>query len=272
MEGVDHLLNLLAIVQSEGSYATFLEDVHYGGQQSKNANFQNYPAPLRSLRQSLEDSNLCMKASDSIRTHLKRKIRHLQRRSASLVLEHGIKNMPDEILAHVFEAGHQMSEYSEFALRVSHVSHRFRQVSLQTHLLWTRLSSEHPDHQTETFISRSGQLNLQVTVSTGWRNSVDNLRSSLRLIGPHSGRCSRLLLRTFAHHHLEMMDEVGLTHFPRLQYISQAAPMSLQWNMPLLSHFKGFEFPFPPDDSFRVLPFLSHLTFRGAAFFGISQL
>ncbi|TDL14948.1 hypothetical protein BD410DRAFT_154748 [Rickenella mellea] len=62
MDGVDHLLNLLAIVKSESLDVAFAEDANYRGLQSENFTFRPYPEPLRSLRQSLEDSKLCMAA------------------------------------------------------------------------------------------------------------------------------------------------------------------------------------------------------------------
>ncbi|TDL14439.1 hypothetical protein BD410DRAFT_642568 [Rickenella mellea] len=106
--------------------------------------FQSYAEPLRSMRYSLEEAKLCMAALNAIRSRLTKNIRNLQKCCKPLVLADGIERIPDEILANIFEAGHQTSEHSEFALRVSHVSRRFRQVSLRTPSLWTRPSSQTP--------------------------------------------------------------------------------------------------------------------------------
>ncbi|TDL15741.1 hypothetical protein BD410DRAFT_796138 [Rickenella mellea] len=255
MDGIDHLLNLIAIVKSEGFLAAFTEDADYGGQRSENTDLNE---PLRSLRRSLEDSKLCMEALNSISTYLKKKIRHLQRRCVPFVLEHGIKIIPDEILAHIFESGHQMSEDSEFALRISHVSHRFRQVSLQAPLLWTRLSSRHSEDQIDAFISRSGKLDLEVALSDedDADDTAAKLRSFLQLAGPHSDRWSGLLLAAEPVSP-QMMEEARITSFPHLRYINQEfydLP-NLQWNTPLLSRFRGYCL-----DSPHSVTFLSQLT------------
>ncbi|TDL15721.1 hypothetical protein BD410DRAFT_86793 [Rickenella mellea] len=183
-----------------------------------------------------------MAALKCITAHLKRQIRYLETRSAPLVLEHGIKTMPDEVLAHVFEAGHQISEHSQFALRVSHVSRRFRQVSFQTPLLWTRLSSRHPNNQIQAFTPRPGLLDLEVTLFHGSINTKGELRSRLQLMALHSHRWSRLsLCAGQGQIGLEIMDEVGLTSLPRLRYLYQNYnARRLKWDMPLLSQFYGF--------------------------------
>ncbi|TDL14883.1 hypothetical protein BD410DRAFT_845661 [Rickenella mellea] len=261
MDGLDHLLKLLAIVKSDGLDAAISRDVHYGGD-IPNVTFQTYKEPLRSLRHSLEESKFCMTALNIIKARLSKKIRSLQQRSAPFVLEDGIQRVPDEILAHIFEAGHQTSEHSEFALPVSHVSHRFREVSLRTPVLWTRLSSEHPKDQTEAYLTRSGQMDLQVTLSN---HPGEQFRSSLQLIGLHSERWSRLLLRMNPEDQ-GIIEEVGLTHFPRLRSIFHRLnikPTGLQWHMPLLSQFDGYCSQFPRNVTF---PFLSQLTSTALCF------
>ncbi|TDL16269.1 hypothetical protein BD410DRAFT_642824 [Rickenella mellea] len=197
-----------------------------------------------------------MATLNNVKEHLAKKIQNLQKRSAPLVLEDGIKRIPDEILAQIFEAGHQISEHVKFSLHVSHVSRRFRQVSLRTPLLWTRIASSHHNDLIEAFILRSGQLDLQVALSN---HPIDKLRSSLRKIRPHSGRWSRLSLHILREI-LEIMDEIGLTYFPRLRYIYHeldVKPKGSKWHMPLLAHFDGWCSPFPRGVSF---PFMSQLT------------
>ncbi|TDL16266.1 hypothetical protein BD410DRAFT_844545 [Rickenella mellea] len=197
-----------------------------------------------------------MAALNRIKIDLANKIRNVQKWCAPYVLEDGIKRIPDEILAHIFEAGHQMPGHPEFAVRISHVCSRFRQVSLRTPLLWTRLSSKHPNDQTEAYLTRSVQSDLQVTLSD---LPADKLRSFLQRCSPHSGRWSRLLLLLDPWAH-GIIDEVASTHFPRLRSIFHhlnVEPTALQWNMPSLTQFGGFCSQFPPDASF---PFLLQLT------------
>ncbi|TDL14952.1 hypothetical protein BD410DRAFT_902844 [Rickenella mellea] len=248
MDGVDHLVKLLAIVKSKGWDVALAADDVCGSRLSDvdNIAFRSYAEPLRSLRYSLEENKLCMAALNNIKARLAKKIRNLQKRCAPLVHQDGIERVPDEILAHIFEAGHQMSENSRFALRVSRVSRRFRQVSLQTPSLWTRISSLHPGDQTETFLLRSGGLDLQVKLS-GDTISFDKLRSCLQLITPHSVRWSRLTL-IMNPDYQEIMDEFGLTYFPRLRHIFHKyypITKSAQWSMPLLSQYGGHYVPFP---------------------------
>ncbi|TDL13679.1 hypothetical protein BD410DRAFT_797560 [Rickenella mellea] len=253
-DGFDHLEKLLAIVKSDGLVFAFSEGIHNGSQLSdvQNVNFQTYQEPLRSLRHSLEEFKLCMAALDTIKVRLAKKIRNLQKRCTPLVLEDGIQRVPDEILAHIFEAGHHMSEHSEFAVRVSHVCGRFRQVSLRTPLLWTRLSSEHPSDQTEAYLTRSGQMDLQVTLAD---HPGDKFRSFLQLMGTHSDRWSRLLLLMDPDDQ-EVIEELGLTHFPRLRFLFHhfnVEPSGLRWDMPLLSQFEGYCSQFPLNVSFSFL-------------------
>ncbi|TDL16283.1 hypothetical protein BD410DRAFT_844557 [Rickenella mellea] len=116
MEGVDHLVKLLQIVKKGGLEVAFADDGRHL------STFQPYQEPLRSMRHALQDSKLCMAVLDTIKTRLARRIRNLQKRCAPLVLEDGIKRIPDEILAQIFETGHRMTSYSDFSLAVSHVS------------------------------------------------------------------------------------------------------------------------------------------------------
>ncbi|TDL16267.1 hypothetical protein BD410DRAFT_902123 [Rickenella mellea] len=260
MDGLDHLVKLIAFVKRDGLNNAFEQDLHYGGD-VENVNFRAYPEPLRSLRHCLEESKLCMEALNSVKTGLAQKIRNLQKCCTPLVLEDGIQRIPDEILAHIFEAGHQMLPQSDskFAIRVSHVSSRFRQVSLRIPLLWTRLSSDHPVDQIEAYLSRSCQSDLQVTIFEVSGHPDDKFRSAVQLMGPHSGRWSTLHLIVDPDS-LGIIDEAVSTHFPRLRSIYHQwnlVPSSLGWDMPSLSRFEGYCSQFPSGVAF---PFLSQLT------------
>ncbi|TDL15724.1 hypothetical protein BD410DRAFT_87163 [Rickenella mellea] len=165
--------------------------------------------------------------------------------------------------------GHRMSACSKFSVLVSHVSHRFRQLSLRTPLLWTRLSYKQPKEQNEVFVSRSGQLDVEVAVAgyPGKPRSVDKLSSFLQLTGPISDRWSTLIILNDAHV-LGVMTDLGLTNFPHLQYIyhqhgKDVRAEDLEWETPLLSQFEGYSSSFLRDD---LSPYLSQLTSVKLAF------
>ncbi|TDL22462.1 hypothetical protein BD410DRAFT_788754 [Rickenella mellea] len=104
-----------------------------------------------------------MAALKYVQGHLGKRIRVLQKACMSSVMENGITTMPNEILTLVFERGHRMTSGCAFAKCVSHVSRRFRQTSLRTTLLWSRLSAAYADTQIQTFLERSGQVDLEVS-------------------------------------------------------------------------------------------------------------
>ncbi|TDL15725.1 hypothetical protein BD410DRAFT_87173 [Rickenella mellea] len=223
-------------------------------------NDQRYLDPLHTFRRSLDDAMLCMEALVGTKSRLAKKIRGLKRRITPLVLERKIADMPDEILAHVFEAGHQASDGSEFALRMSHVCHRFRRISLRIPFMWNRLSSRQHIDQTRAFLSRSANQDLQIEIFVISRHMQLQVHSFLELTGPHSDQWSRLLYFTVP----GVDDEVfhhGFTNFPRLQYISHRCDypgrLPYTWEMPLLTQIDGFCSEFPKHTTF---PFLSQLT------------
>ncbi|KLO04815.1 hypothetical protein SCHPADRAFT_933899 [Schizopora paradoxa] len=71
-------------------------------------------------------------------------------------LSKGIAAIPDELLALIFK--HNAATYGrKQAIRLSHVSRRFRGVALSEHNLWTTLHSGARKEELETFALRSGQ-------------------------------------------------------------------------------------------------------------------
>ncbi|TDL19265.1 hypothetical protein BD410DRAFT_876856 [Rickenella mellea] len=231
-DGIDHLMTLLTYVKSRGWDDAFSEDVRYGQDSSGNPN--SYSEPLLSLRQSLEDSKLCLEALKEVKCRLGKKIRHLQRRAIPLVLEDGIKRLPNELLAHIFEAGFQMTEDSEFSVRVSHVSRRFRDISLRTPRLWTRLSTDFGLAQIHAFLCRSTYFDIHVEIAGSPRSVVE---SFVRMLAPHSGRWSRLTHRGDETESSWIFQDLDLFDFPRLRYICHYFWMDISaLNLPMLSH------------------------------------
>ncbi|TDL26948.1 hypothetical protein BD410DRAFT_476926 [Rickenella mellea] len=164
--GLDNLMRILTRIKCKNQ--DYLDpdsmDVWNDAQQTYYDTFSKYPEPLCSILGSLVDSKLCMKAVNRVQMLLRKRIDLLQKSSNPLLLEHGIKAMPNELLAKVFEIGHYAMEGCEFSLRVSHVSHRFRQIAIRTPLLWSRISGLYPASQIKVFLSRAGQLGLRIQV------------------------------------------------------------------------------------------------------------
>ncbi|TDL21228.1 hypothetical protein BD410DRAFT_308913 [Rickenella mellea] len=153
-----------------------------------------------------------MAALTEIGKHLKTRIRELQSQVTPLVLRYGIARLPDEIVAQVFEMGHLDYNRENFkvALRVSHVSRRFRDIALRTPLLWTRIASWYSNSQVEAFLTRSRQRGLDLRVG-----SCVGLQLFFLRLMPHSNRISEI--------HVEIsvsnFRELSIPDFPNLQVL-----------------------------------------------------
>ncbi|TDL23549.1 hypothetical protein BD410DRAFT_802772 [Rickenella mellea] len=233
VDGVDHLIALLTCVKRMGWNRAFKGDVLYG--ELKCDNFQLYAEPLHSIRLALQDSKSCVATLTKLRDKLGKKIRTLQRRSNPLILEDGIRRLPDELLARIFEIGHLSTGKCDASLRASHVSSRFRQIALQTPLLWTRINARYTKEQMQTFLSRAGNLGLDVICRFCPRKG----NPFLDVVGSLSSRWASLTIMDFSQ--ASMISGAGLTAFPNLKYISQyyAGPKLSEWDMPSLSHHVG---------------------------------
>ncbi|TDL26219.1 hypothetical protein BD410DRAFT_800790 [Rickenella mellea] len=126
---------------------------------------------LRSLEKSLDDLN-------ELRVQMKIRILGLENYCGPLLLEKhirrmrdGLKELPDEILAGIFQAGHDMDGFghNRFAVSVSQVSRRFRDVALHTPRLWTRFRlGDHP-LQISAYVSRSSNVPALEIDTSPWR-------------------------------------------------------------------------------------------------------
>ncbi|TDL14012.1 hypothetical protein BD410DRAFT_903159 [Rickenella mellea] len=237
-DDVDRLTRLFACVKEMGWKRAFDDDVLYGQVNCDDSHL--YAEPLHSLREALQDAKLCMEGLNKVRNQLGKKIRMLKRRSTPLIAEDGIRRLPDELLAHIFEIEHLSTQNCMSSLRASHVSSRFRQVALHTPLLWTRLSSSYTIDQMQTFLSRSGNLYLDVIHAS--RPQKGN--NFLDVVDSLSSRWVRLTITDIEQ--VEEMSATGVTTFPNLRCISYDHTWSLakdshmrNWNMPLLSHYVG---------------------------------
>lgn len=73
-------------------------------------------------------------------------------------LSEGIASLPDELLSPIFKYAVRAQEHlgAIQAVRLSHVSRRFRQIALEERNLWTTLRSNASKEEQETFHTRSG--------------------------------------------------------------------------------------------------------------------
>ncbi|TDL21168.1 hypothetical protein BD410DRAFT_829169 [Rickenella mellea] len=243
IDGLQDLLGLLTSVNDKGWDSGYRESISRGRERSGNPH--SYTEPLLSLRQALDHAKGAMAALSGVKQHLAKEIRSLQRRCTPLVLEDGIKRLPDELLAHIFKMGHDIADGCEFSLAVSHVSCRFRQVSIGTPRLWTRLSIIYRDDQIREFITHSCDLGLEV--SDDLRFEGNTAQPFLELLGPLSSRWSSLDISSSLTE--DMMQSLGITSFPRLrhiEYFSMFSPMTdiSSWYLPSLSSIGTQGLPF----------------------------
>ncbi|TDL22455.1 hypothetical protein BD410DRAFT_839886 [Rickenella mellea] len=166
---------------------------------------------LSDLRRSLDEAKLCMAAMNEFRDRLERRIRFLRKECIPLILQDGIKNLPDELLSHIFEAGHGMTVGWTFTKAVSQVSRRFRQVSLRTPLLWTRIFAYYTADQIEGFLSLSGRMDLDISTQPYGSERLAYLRRFL----PHLNRWTTL--RHLDEATARLMRDIGFTDLPRLE-------------------------------------------------------
>ncbi|TDL18942.1 hypothetical protein BD410DRAFT_830665 [Rickenella mellea] len=249
MDGIDALLRILTRMKRMGWQEMQKEDIW------------NHPTPkymtpeaLPSIRQALAESKLCMAALNEISLNVGTRIRNLQKGSAAAVLEEGIKLLPDEILGHIFAMAHLMSDHRGFAQRVSRVSRRFREVSLRAPILWTRLSAHFPDSQVQAFISRSGQLDLEVSTYVPGSGPA-KVETFLQTLGKHTTRWARLFIHDAGAE--SIINELNFTDFPRLRflYFSSSDVRKSEWATPVLSHIYALNWHATPK-----VPFYSQLT------------
>ncbi|TDL21280.1 hypothetical protein BD410DRAFT_899074 [Rickenella mellea] len=242
--GLDDLIRLLTRIKRQGLQRAYAGEMWDDGHIERSSpNTRDSSKLLSSLLASLKYSKLCMAALNEVRDHLGKRVRLLQKACTPLVLENGIKILPDEILSLIFEAGHLATSSCQIAKNVSRVSRRFRQISRQTPLLWTRLSGSYTASQVQAFLSLSGKMDLEVSTGVPSGSSSYKLESFIRFLHPYSHRWSHLRLQGNAEN---VMGEQRLTLLPRLKYLYHDCNIDLSsWSLPLLSRIHGYSHHFP---------------------------
>ncbi|TDL21162.1 hypothetical protein BD410DRAFT_307072 [Rickenella mellea] len=251
MDGLQNLLILLTCVNDKGWDCGFREGV-LGEQDHRcvdpilypeslplSGNTHSYSEPLLSLRRALDDCKKLMGALTSAKQYLGKEIRTLRRRCAPLMLEDGLNQLPNELLAHIFEIAHETEICCEFSRTVSYVSRRFRQVSLGSPRLWTKQSAYDHHELTRTYASRSRHHELEVSDA---RHESIPIKPFLEILGPFSRRWS--ILDIHFDDPINMMRSLEITNFPRLRHItfgpycSSEASLS-SWNISSVSRIEA---------------------------------
>ncbi|KLO05826.1 hypothetical protein SCHPADRAFT_1002683 [Schizopora paradoxa] len=123
-------------------------------------------------------------------------------------LSKGIKSLPDEILARIFEITvweqRDHREYLKQIVRLTRVSRRFRYVALGTRGLWTMLDAMHTSAQLKSLISRAGSNErFHATLYMDFENTNLEFIEDCRPIIPRLTTLAFNLKDSFWYAHLE---------------------------------------------------------------------
>lgn len=144
---------------------------------------------------------------DSTRNRLLAQLADLDAISSALMAEYNsihnrisaVASLPNEILASIFEAGHR-SEHSEgFELLVSQITRHWRDVSLNTPKLWSRIHRKkfQQPEPSALYFNRSMAVAIDLTVNIGCTdnpNNEDDVTPFCQLMAVHISRCYRLVV------------------------------------------------------------------------------
>jgi hypothetical protein len=119
-----------------------------------------------------------------------------------------VEILPSEILSHVFVVGANSLD-TDFELLVSHVSRRWRAVSIDTQELWDKVSMHMPLDRVSTYVHRSKACKLSIIISprldaaTGIplqdEHVSESMESFLEMVMPAAHRWRRLIVWTCNH-------------------------------------------------------------------------
>ncbi|TDL16658.1 hypothetical protein BD410DRAFT_831959 [Rickenella mellea] len=139
------------------------ENVTAGGMEPPYS--ENILRLLNPLRRLIRQKQLI----DKLHAKLDTKIQSLRQECLPLLMEDGIRRIPNEILVNIFRIGHRSTRNYSFLISVTHVCRRFRSLALQESSLWTGIKVT-PRYNTDkilAFIDRSRQQDLDVTFTIG---------------------------------------------------------------------------------------------------------
>ncbi|TDL21217.1 hypothetical protein BD410DRAFT_804406 [Rickenella mellea] len=256
MEGLGELLDILTRVKKKGWDNAFPENLY--NNHSDITRPPVYSGQFLTCLKAIKEATLCIKALNVAQSRLGKRLRSLRKLSRPLVLEDGIKRLPDEILAIIFEMTRHVngSQPYPFAVCLSHVSRRFRRIALATPSLWTTIHDTYDDSQIQVFISRSGRLDLDIKIRSGW-----GMESFLEVLKGTTHRWSSFDLIDDDTEYL--LEDLGMMDLPRLRFLSYAYPVELsKYSIPMLSQLsvQGIGRAIPAGSWF--LSKLTHLEFH----------
>ncbi|KAF7968985.1 hypothetical protein HWV62_28710 [Athelia sp. TMB] len=187
-------------------------------------------------------------------------LENLDAQEKVILLEHNLlhnldaptSNLPDEILAMVFEAGmvRDSDDRFYFGERVSHVSHRWRCVALSTPCLWAHIwyrplqvqGYEHEIFEASVgrgsvYLSRSRRVPLDIRIHVVHNSDISP--DFLQSIREHIGHCRSLSM--IAEHGVSLPSVIEATSY-------QVAPMltSLELSIPITDSYSQFSTSFLP--------------------------
>ncbi|TDL30136.1 hypothetical protein BD410DRAFT_893286 [Rickenella mellea] len=192
-----------------------------------------YPR-LRAHKSARDQLLLKLQQSDAV-------ISFLQMSCNILILRRGIHDLPNEVLAKIFEEGYSPDwEGSKFVDTVFHVCGRFRQIALRMPHLWSTLRSYQTVEGLSHFVHRSKQCSLTINV----KNRDVILQSFLPFIIAHVERWVRFRCE----YPLSAADNECILsilgrqlYLPNLTSLSNlsSSPFQSNWIMPRLLHYLG---------------------------------
>ncbi|TDL20678.1 hypothetical protein BD410DRAFT_790643 [Rickenella mellea] len=190
------------------------------------------------------------------------------RKYESMTFTNGIRSLPDELLASVFEMGVEPYDSfdNEFPITMSHICGRFRGIALSTPSLWSKLLSHSSLDETREFLSRSRSAPLSIYLGRSRSNHIQLLNDFLDLVTPYSDRWSSLYLMSS-----NPMVLLSLHYYcpvPNFSHVIEYfTPRGLgrginlpRWQMANLKNFVGHD-AFPPSSCTSTLT-NCHLSFE----------
>ncbi|KAL5485968.1 hypothetical protein ACEPAI_7012 [Sanghuangporus weigelae] len=125
------------------------------------------------------------------------RIRAVHHRTIGLLLKchyalsnRGLQNLPFDVLSYIFKTACSSPARGSHAITISHVCRRFRQIVLNTAVLWSRLYSQDPIPKTVAFLSRTKEADLAVIIEEDpdSPNYLARLEAFMALVIPHCYR------------------------------------------------------------------------------------
>ncbi|TDL30138.1 hypothetical protein BD410DRAFT_780675 [Rickenella mellea] len=168
-------------------------------------------------------------------------ISFLQTSCNILALRRGVHALPNEALAKIFEAGYTADwEGSRFAVTVSHVCSRFRQIALRMPHLWSTLTSYQTIEGLAHFVDRSKHHSLIIDMKDREVSPQNFLPFIIPYVERWVGfRCEDPLSPADIPSILSILGRQ--IYLPNLTTLSNLSSSSFQsnWIMPRLLHFVG---------------------------------